>query len=560
MYQTITKQEKSDLQVTCYKLHTHTYLEGAKTTSNFRENIKEGYMPLEKDITYEGLFYDYSFDLRSEEDKAGTAEEVCKVNELFCPYYVEAIEPEAKSIYLAVGLNSGIQESEFQRRKLNLVVVLDISGSMNSFFNSYYYDANRNSGNTGKSKIEGAKSAVIGLLKHIRLNEDRFGMVLFDSNSRVYRPLEMIKSAQEMQQLQTRIMEDITIGGSTNMESGFMKAIALFEGIRGQLHPSFDNRIIFVTDAMPNTGMINGNTLADMMKRYSQHDEEHTRIRVYTTFIGVGVDMNSDLIEQISKMQGCNYYSIHGYDDFVRKFDNDFLQLNSTSSSSLSQSHVASLDIVDVYGSPNANASSNGNLMFVHTLFPLLKIKPLKKSKVRFFCNKNIYIYVYNVYVLYNKPSFFCGVILLQLRTNKNQNDTDTPFQEISLVSSYKDRDDREYSSQKQVHLRWKSQDRYYANLGIRKAVLLTKYVQTVKQWIKQERSHLANNDVNTWERQSTSLQVSETSKIFLLQMKQLFEQEMQVIGDSKLQQELDILNFLVDYEPKNNSSSFSIF
>ncbi|ETN97541.1 hypothetical protein RFI_39988, partial [Reticulomyxa filosa] len=152
------------------------------------------------------------------------------------------------------------------------------------------------------------------------------------------------------------------------------------------------------------------------------------------------------------------------------------------------------------------------------------------------------------------------GVILLQLRTNKNQNDTDTPFQEISLVSSYKDRDDREYSSQKQVHLRWKSQDRYYANLGIRKAVLLTKYVQTVKQWIKQERSHLANNDVNTWERQSTSLQVSETSKIFLLQMKQLFEQEMQVIGDSKLQQELDILNFLVDYEPKNNSSSFSIF
>ena len=32
--------------------------------------------------------------------------------------------------YLSVGLNSNIKESDFARKKLNLVVVLDISGSM----------------------------------------------------------------------------------------------------------------------------------------------------------------------------------------------------------------------------------------------------------------------------------------------------------------------------------------------------------------------------------------------------------------------------------------------
>ena len=35
---------------------------GAKDINNFRENIENGYFPLETDITYEGIYYDYSFD------------------------------------------------------------------------------------------------------------------------------------------------------------------------------------------------------------------------------------------------------------------------------------------------------------------------------------------------------------------------------------------------------------------------------------------------------------------------------------------------------------------
>lgn len=40
----------------------------------------------------------------------------------------------------AVGLDSGIQASDFKRKKLNLVLVLDVSGSMGSPFDAYYYD------------------------------------------------------------------------------------------------------------------------------------------------------------------------------------------------------------------------------------------------------------------------------------------------------------------------------------------------------------------------------------------------------------------------------------
>ena len=35
---------------------------GAKDINNFRENIRNNYLPLPTDITYEGLFYDYYFD------------------------------------------------------------------------------------------------------------------------------------------------------------------------------------------------------------------------------------------------------------------------------------------------------------------------------------------------------------------------------------------------------------------------------------------------------------------------------------------------------------------
>jgi Ca-activated chloride channel family protein len=35
---------------------------------------------------------------------------------------------------------AGIQASEFKRKKLNLIILLDVSGSMGSPFDQYYYD------------------------------------------------------------------------------------------------------------------------------------------------------------------------------------------------------------------------------------------------------------------------------------------------------------------------------------------------------------------------------------------------------------------------------------
>ena len=102
---------------------------GAKGIDNFRENIKNGYLPLPTDITYEGLFYEYYFNTG----------QTRSCNKLFCPSYSYAVTRDPFShktdYYLSVGLNSGMEERDFERMQLNLVIALDISGSMSSPFN-----------------------------------------------------------------------------------------------------------------------------------------------------------------------------------------------------------------------------------------------------------------------------------------------------------------------------------------------------------------------------------------------------------------------------------------
>ena len=46
---------------------------GAKDINNFRENIRNGYLPLPTDITYEGLFYDYYFETEDRDCEIGRA-------------------------------------------------------------------------------------------------------------------------------------------------------------------------------------------------------------------------------------------------------------------------------------------------------------------------------------------------------------------------------------------------------------------------------------------------------------------------------------------------------
>ncbi|MRR36333.1 VWA domain-containing protein, partial [bacterium] len=409
---------------------------GAKDVSSFRENINQSYLPLPSDVTYEGLFYDYYFE-------TGAAQEC---NKLFCPSYSYAVSKDPFSgepeYYLSLGLNSGIRD--FQRKKLNLVVVLDYSGSMGSAFDQYYYDRFGNmvevdqiGPESSKTKMQIADESVAGLLDHLK-PEDRFGMVIFSDEAFLLDPLTEMAD-KNPDKLRSSILAIKETDG-TNMEAGMEKGTALFDRLLLQ-DADYENRIIFLTDAMPNLGETGDLPLYRML-------EDNADRGIYTTFIGIGVDFNTELIENITKIKGANYYSIHSADEFKQRLEDEFDFMVTPLVFDLRlRLDAPGYEIQKVYGSPEADLAT-GDLMKVNTLFP----SRAEEGAVR------------------------GGVILVKLRQISETG-------RIVLSASYEDRDGRRDSDEAVVELEESTSD-FYQNNGVRKAVLLSRYADLLKNWM----------------------------------------------------------------------------
>ena len=493
---------------------------GSKDINNLRENIKNNYLPLPTDMTYEGLYYGYYFDTGQTKS----------CNKLYCPSYSYAVTRDPFSnkteYYLSVGLNSGMKESDFERKKLNLVIVLDISGSMSSPFNQYYYDQFGNQVELGwkernTQKIEVAKDAVTSILEQLN-DDDRFGIVLYNSQSYLLQPMTLVRRA-DMEDVYDRISE-IRANDSTNLAAGMELGTELVDKYSDYDPFDYENRIIFLTDAMPNTGETGERSLLRLLK---DNAENH----IYTTFIGIGVDFNTELIEYITKTRGANYYSVHSPGDFMERMGEEFDYMVTPLVFNLRLTLDSDdWEIETVYGSPEADKAT-GELMKVNTLFPSKKVEGETKG----------------------------GLILLKLKNIGDDSGS------IRLKTSYEDRDGNEDGSEAKIYLD-DERPEYFENSGIRKGILLARYADLVKNWLIDEREHaswsrpweprvnpedgiiMPPTGLGTWERQSLPLTVSSQYRSLFDDFSDYFADEMDEIGDTTLGQELDILESLSGY------------
>ncbi len=496
---------------------------GAKDIGNFRENIEKGYLPLPTDVTFEGLAYGYYF----QTVQAGE----CK--KLFCPSYSYAISRDPLSgefqHYLSVGLNSGI--TDFRRRKLNLVLVLDRSGSMGTTFDQYYYDrfGNRMEAKvkiSDKTKMEIARQTVVNILDHLS-SDDRFGLVVFSDNAFLVDPLTSVKD-KNAKKLMERILEIREYGG-TNMEAGMRKGTELFwklrktvpEGDRRSDIEGYADRIIFLTDAMPNTGETKEEEMLKIFRENAAHG-------IYTTFIGVGVDFNTELVESMTKVRGANYYSIHSAEEFRKRMDEEFDYLVTPLVFDLQlYLDAPGYKIEKVYGSPQADEAT-GEIMKVSTLFP----SKVEQGEVK------------------------GGVVLIKLRIT-------SPNGRMRLKVTYRDQEGEQDRDEAEVETRDReSKFEFYQGSDVRKAVLLSRYGDLLKNWIIDEMRRgregeevqpsvtlesgiLVPVKLGKWERQSMPLHVSEHYKNLFKLFGTYFEKEMEAIGDEALKREQAVLDKL---------------
>ena len=497
---------------------------GANDINNFRENIDNGYLPTPTDITHEGIFYDYTFDTGLQEE----------CTDLFCPSYTTAVSPDPFSssteYFLSVGLNSGIKEEDFQRKKLNLVVVLDISGSMSSSFNRYYYDQFRTDRENvaeveevdNRSKMEIANESVVTLLDHLG-PEDRFGMVLFESSAYTAKELRDTEST-DMTAIKNHILE-VTPTGGTNMEAGYKAGTQLLQKYKGDDQDEYENRIIFLTDAMPNTGQISEEGLFGLTQNNAEDN-------IYTTFIGVGVDFNTELINKITKTKGANYYSVHSAKDFTDRMDDGFDYMVTPLVFDLALNlESEGYEIRAVYGSPEADLST-GELMKVNTLFPSEKTNEETRG----------------------------GLVLLHL--NKLTEDA-----KLKLGVSYENRSGEQFTNEQSIKFNDNNENEYYANTGIHKGVALSRYVNTMKDWIVHE-AELAPEaqieipivryteegipiievitELGRWERTSDRLTLSDDYYPIVSGLRDYLSEEINSIGDISMGQEIEMLDKII--------------
>jgi Ca-activated chloride channel family protein len=505
---------------------------GAKDVANFRENVASGFTPQPEAISDEGLFYDYYFD-------TGTGTET---DALFAPRYAAAasdhpVTGETQQV-LSVGLDSTLAVEDFQRPRLDLVAVLDVSGSMTSEFDAYYYDEHgrrREAEGDATTKLDAATQSLCALTEQLH-DEDRLGVVLYNHRAHVAKPLRDV-GATDMNAIRRHI-QDVAAGGSTNLADGFEAALEMLAdtnrertgsqpgresgsengigGGSGGGRADVERRVVFMTDMMPNTGTTGESDLTRLF-------EDAANDGIHTTFVGMGLDENAELADALSGIRGANHYFVQSASEFERRLGEEFDYMVTPLVYDLSlELDTEGYEITRVHGSPAAGDATS-RLMHVETLFPSAKQDGQARG----------------------------GVVLVEV----DQTERDGA---LSLEASWTERDGSTHTERLTVDV--PAEPETFAHDGIRKAVALARYASELRAWTQDvhDRASTAGG-VDDWllpdargehERESVPLVVPDEYAERFRTLRTYLDAEMDVLGDETLQQELDLLETLCWEQP----------
>ena len=316
---------------------------------------------------------------------------------------------------------------------------------------------------------------------------------------------------------------EISTRGCTNMEAGLRLGSELLAPYDRENPEDVENRVIFLTDAMPNLCETGEDGLLAMT-------EAQSRLRRHLTFIGIGVDFNSSLVKGITRIRGANYFSVHSAAEFKRRLDDEFeLMVTPLVFDLALEVQAGGLVIERVYGSPEAR-NATGRVMYVNTLFP---------SKC-------------------DEKGARGGIILLKVRERDEMNaeiGTTSGFQEACiLTAAYEDRSGRRHAARTTVAFLAPTvsggQGDSYDSPGIRKGILLARYGDLIHDWIAHERGVRPSspdddwqaNGLNPWERTSQGLRVCPRHRDQFRQFRQILDREQVALADATLAQESAIL------------------
>lgn len=188
------------------------------------------------------------------------------------------------------------------RPSLDIVIALDISGSMSIGFKS---------SSTFESKLSVAKTCLQGLLTQLK-DGDRVALVPFNHEATATFELTDYSSAA-CQAIADRV-NALSPGGGTMMS----KAVSLGRQLLTSAPPRSAQRIrrmYYLTDLQT------GHDEAAVLQALEEDSENYS---IFPTVLGIDVDLDVQTVERISAMRGANYISVSKKEEFIEDMMSEF--------------------------------------------------------------------------------------------------------------------------------------------------------------------------------------------------------------------------------------------
>lgn len=261
---------------------------GAKDVNYLRGEVEHSRIPHPETFTAEGLISEHSVVIESSKP---CAQVFCLIAESTDANLIA--QPEARYL-IGLGFATNVQSEGWRRKPLNLVAVVDKSGSMSGW------------------PLALVRTSLFEVVNHLR-DGDRLSIVLYGDDARVH--LEPIDIDPENRVVaRGRIME-IESSGSTAMEAG----LQLGYEVARQSSKQFEGvtRMMLFTDERPNVGNTHEQGFMSMARTMSREG-------IGLTTIGVGAQFDAQLATAVGSVRGGNLFFMRDQNDVEQVFGEEF--------------------------------------------------------------------------------------------------------------------------------------------------------------------------------------------------------------------------------------------